>query len=148
MFPSYRFVSLFRTLGAAGIPQCSLAIQAFTNARAACYPAISAIEQNSDTRCKPNQMKVAASTKLATSFPKTQKIGFVSPEVVSAATLKFDSICFDKVCFSYPSRPDALVLGGLSFSLKSGQTVGVVGPSGSGVRQNCALHCFFEDWFC
>jgi len=36
------------------------------------------------------------------------------------------------VCFSFPERPDAHVLGQVSLSIKSGQTVALVGTSGSG----------------
>jgi ABC-type multidrug transport system fused ATPase/permease subunit len=128
----------FRTLGAAGIPQFSLAVQAFTNARTACYPAISAMERSSDRGCQPNKITASASA-LGTSLSKCRKIGsVVSPEVISADSLKFDNIRFDNVCFSYPARPDEVVLANFSFSLKSGQTIGIVGPSGSGVR----LHLF------
>lgn len=99
------------------------------------------MKDNSDPECKPNQK--AASKSLLESLPKSQKIGSVSSELVSAASLKFDNICFDNVCFAYPSRPDAIVLDSFSFSLRSGQTIGIVGPSGSGVRQCCMLLCFF-----
>ena len=124
--------TFFRTLGAAGIPQFSLAIQAFTNARAACYPAIIVMEQKSNSDCKPNHSKLARST-LVTSFSNTQRIGTLTK---NAPSLKFSNICFDNISFSYPTRPDALVLDNFTFSLKSGQTIGIVGPSGSGVRQS------------
>ncbi|CAF3362443.1 unnamed protein product, partial [Rotaria sp. Silwood2] len=41
-------------------------------------------------------------------------------------------IHFSNVYFSYPSRPDAPILNNLSFNIKSGQTVALVGSSGSG----------------
>ena len=34
--------------------------------------------------------------------------------------------------FSYPTRPDVKILNGLSVSVKSGQSLALVGPSGSG----------------
>ena len=133
----------FRTLGAAGIPQFSLAVQAFTNARTACYPAISAMERSSDLECQLNKIPVSSSA-LGTSLSKCRKIGSVQPEVVSADSLKFDNIRFDNVCFSYPARPDEVVLANFSFSLKSGQTIGIVGPSGSGVRLHLFAALVFE----
>jgi len=39
---------------------------------------------------------------------------------------------FRKVHFSYPSRPDVEVLKGISFKCKPGQTIAIVGSSGSG----------------
>lgn len=39
---------------------------------------------------------------------------------------------FDKVCFTYASRPEMPILNELSFSAKAGQKIAVVGPSGAG----------------
>lgn len=39
---------------------------------------------------------------------------------------------FNKVNFSYPSRPELNVLNNLNFKIKSGEKVALVGPSGSG----------------
>lgn len=41
-------------------------------------------------------------------------------------------ITFDDVSFNYPSRPDVPVLKNVSFEIKQGECVGIVGPSGSG----------------
>ena len=41
-------------------------------------------------------------------------------------------IHFSSVKFTYPARPDIQVLRNLSFAIKSGQTVALVGSSGSG----------------
>ena len=41
-------------------------------------------------------------------------------------------IQFSNVHFSYPSRPDVPILHGLSFNAKPGQTIAIVGSSGSG----------------
>lgn len=41
---------------------------------------------------------------------------------------------FDNVCFAYPSRPDTMVLNNLTFEISEGQTVAIVGSSGSGKR--------------
>lgn len=41
-------------------------------------------------------------------------------------------VSFDKVSFSYPSRPDVEVLQKLSFGVEPGQRIALVGPSGAG----------------
>ncbi|KAL9186963.1 hypothetical protein ACHAXT_010683 [Thalassiosira profunda] len=122
------------TLGAAGIPQLSLAIEALMDARAACYPAISVMERKleneaNDLRLDGSSKKASGPT-LTASLPKYQ-IDSSSIQGKSASRLRGE-ICFDEVSFSYPSRPEALVLDRFSITLKPGQTIGVVGSSGSG----------------
>lgn len=41
-------------------------------------------------------------------------------------------IAFEDVAFSYPSQSDGSALGGVSFSVRPGETVALVGPSGAG----------------
>ncbi|KAL8290518.1 hypothetical protein RQP46_002776 [Phenoliferia psychrophenolica] len=41
-------------------------------------------------------------------------------------------LVFDKVEFAYPARPDAKILKGMTFEIKPGECVGIVGASGSG----------------
>ncbi|KAL1838816.1 hypothetical protein VTK73DRAFT_4235 [Phialemonium thermophilum] len=50
----------------------------------------------------------------------------------SAAGGRGAHVAFDKVCFSYASRPDAPVLQDVSFTVRPGQFCGLVGPSGAG----------------
>ena len=47
--------------------------------------------------------------------------------VLTGAELRFEN-----VDFAYPNAPDARVLTGLSFTARRGETVGVIGPPGSG----------------
>src|SRR5690625_2941399 len=42
------------------------------------------------------------------------------------------SVSFDRVCFAYPTRSRDKVLRQLSFSINAGETVAIVGPSGTG----------------
>eukprot|EP00924_Labyrinthula_sp_SR-Ha-C_P015096 maker-scaffold_9-snap-gene-8.55-mRNA-1 protein AED:0.00 eAED:0.01 QI:0/1/0.5/1/1/1/2/88/1332 len=46
------------------------------------------------------------------------------------------NLSFDKVSFAYPSRPEVYVLKEVSFEIKGGQTVALVGSSGSG-KSSC-----------
>lgn len=41
-------------------------------------------------------------------------------------------IVFDKVNFTYPTRPDQQILKNFSATFKAGKTTAIVGPSGSG----------------
>jgi ATP-binding cassette subfamily B protein len=52
---------------------------------------------------------------------------------------------FEAVQFSYPSRPDVLVLEQLSLSIRPGEVVALVGPSGSGKSTIASLICRFYD---
>jgi ATP-binding cassette subfamily B (MDR/TAP) protein 1 len=55
------------------------------------------------------------------------------------------NIEFKNVSFSYPTKPDQLILKNLSFSIKAGQRVGLVGLSGSGKSSIIQLIVRFYD---
>lgn len=42
------------------------------------------------------------------------------------------SLAFSKVSFSYPTRPDVMVLKDISFKVRAGERIAIVGPSGVG----------------
>ncbi|HEX4555696.1 MAG TPA: ABC transporter transmembrane domain-containing protein [Xanthobacteraceae bacterium] len=42
------------------------------------------------------------------------------------------AVAFDRVRFAYPTRPQALVLDGITFEVRVGERVAIVGPSGAG----------------
>lgn len=52
---------------------------------------------------------------------------------------------FDQVTFRYPSRPDIPVLDDVSFDIRPGQTVALVGESGGGKSTIAALLCRFYE---
>ena len=53
-------------------------------------------------------------------------------EAKSTEAVELGDIRFNEVKFNYPSRPDVQVLKGVSFDLPKGQTLALVGRSGSG----------------
>ncbi|MEG1523702.1 MAG: ABC transporter ATP-binding protein [Clostridia bacterium] len=46
-------------------------------------------------------------------------------------TVSDGSINFDNVCFSYADNPDNLTLSNINLSIRSGETIGIIGESGS-----------------
>jgi ABC-type multidrug transport system fused ATPase/permease subunit len=55
------------------------------------------------------------------------------------------AVTFDNVHFAYPQRPDAEVLKGISFSVKPGRTLALVGSSGCGKSTTVSLLLRFYD---
>ncbi|HEX2827257.1 MAG TPA: ABC transporter transmembrane domain-containing protein [Burkholderiales bacterium] len=55
------------------------------------------------------------------------------------------AIRFDNVSFSYPTRPETVALGPLSFDVRPGERVALVGPSGAGKSTLFALLLRFYD---
>ena len=52
-------------------------------------------------------------------------------------------VVFENVSFSYPSRQERSALKNVSFTINAGQTVALVGSSGSGKTN----HSFLDDQF-
>jgi ATP-binding cassette subfamily B (MDR/TAP) protein 1 len=76
----------------------------------------------------------------AASFSRLQDMSVESDEM--KGDLRFPitgHVKFDKVAFNYPTRPNAPVLQDISFELKRGECVCLVGPSGSGKSTISAL---------
>src|SRR6056300_792779 len=59
--------------------------------------------------------------------------------VENPTSIQIEGISFKDINFSYPTRPDVQVLKNLSFDLKKGQTLALVGKSGSGKSTIAAL---------
>jgi len=74
--------------------------------------------------------KVAAS-KVFEAIDTVPVIDAYSEEGEKLESVKGELI-FDKLIFSYPTRPDAVVLNGFDLKIKSGQVVAFVGASGCG----------------
>jgi len=55
-----------------------------------------------------------------------------SPSVGLQIRNSVGSVLFDKVAFSYPTRPTAKILRSLSYGVAPGQSIALVGPSGCG----------------
>ena len=72
--------------------------------------------------------------------------GSVSLEKIQAAATGHGAqVNFSNVCFNYPSRPNESALSDVSFSLKPGETVALVGPSGAGKTTVLQLLLRFYD---
>ena len=90
------------------------------------------------------QMPVRQLGLLVNSFARTSTCGArvfafldLEPAIADAAgacdlVLTGAELRFDNVDFAYPGAPEAKVLTGLSFTARRGETVGVIGPPGSG----------------
>ncbi len=68
-----------------------------------------------------------------------------SPQVCTPLPAGPLSVAFDDVCFSYPTRPDDVVLKNVTFDIEPGQTVAIVGPSGAGKSTILQLLLRFYD---
>lgn len=75
-----------------------------------------------------------------------QKPQISSPSVpLVLPTPSIGTLSFDKVSFCYPSRPDKTALRDVTFNLRQGERVAVVGPSGAGKTTLLQLALRFYD---
>jgi ABC-type multidrug transport system fused ATPase/permease subunit len=119
------------TFAAVVLPQVSVALEAFTGARSACYPALVAMNRRTDGNFEKDSV--------ATSTPSdnVQRRGSVAlPKYVidssSDAGEKPSSVTgeleFKNVTFAYPTRQEVNIFEGLSLKIEAGKTVALVGP--------------------
>ncbi|CAF3084747.1 unnamed protein product [Rotaria sp. Silwood2] len=106
--------------------QASPHFQALTQARAAAYLIWKIIDEVDNYKFHPSKINSDSETGLK----KTDLVG---------------DIRFTNVHFSYPSRPGVKILNGISFDVKRGQTIALVGSSGSG-KSTCVqlLQRFYD----
>lgn len=137
-------------MGAAGIPQLSVALEAFTNARAACYPALAVMNRRVDNDEDVLSLSATCAADVernsngeASPLPK-YAIDSSSQEGIMPTSINGD-IEFQNVSFQYPSRREAFVFEQFSLSIKAGQTVALVGQSGCGKSTAISLLERFYD---
>ena len=75
----------------------------------------------------------------------TQKPEIAAPENPVMLGKAKGGLTFDRVTFTYPSRPDEKAVKDLSFTVKPGETVALVGPSGAGKTTLFQLMLRFYD---
>jgi len=80
---------------------------------------------------------VGASRKIFKYLHRVPKIDINTPGLITTPIARAEGsgggeIEFRDVSFSYPTRPNTEVLHSISFTIKAGETVALVGPSGSG----------------
>ncbi|CAJ1951172.1 unnamed protein product [Cylindrotheca closterium] len=131
------------TFAGAVVPQISGAIESFTGARSACYPAIEAIRRNTTTLSdsgvvmeEDTDKEYEGATKQvvrrgnSTALPK-YVIDSSSDDGLKPANV-VGNISFENVTFAYPTRQELNVFDGFNLEVKAGQTVALCGPSGGG----------------
>jgi ABC-type multidrug transport system fused ATPase/permease subunit len=114
------------TFAAAVLPHVSVGIEAFTDARAACYPAIQAISRKVGD--EDLSATVTGPTRRGTTAPLPKYVIDSS----SKDGVKLDSVDgsieFKNVKFAYPTRQETNVFDGFSLKIEAGKTVALVGP--------------------
>ena len=145
------------SFGAMGLAQIGGAAEAFNGSRAACHPALLAIERTVDgdkdkdeavfrDEMPPDEEegKTKTSTKKE-DIPLPRYVIDSSSDEGKKPSSVDGEIIFNNVSFSYPTRQESTVFNGLSLTIKAGQTVALVGPSGSGKSTTVSLLERFYD---
>jgi ABC-type multidrug transport system fused ATPase/permease subunit len=89
---------------------------------------------------------VGASERIFDLLDRIPKIPSITNASCTNKPTNFDgSIRLDNVCFTYPTRSDQQVLHNISFEIKPGQKVALVGPSGGGKSTIASLIERFYD---
>ncbi len=77
------------------------------------------------------QKTIGSSERILDILEETPEVDVINPPAVLSIPVE-GNIAFRNVHFSYPSRPDIEVLKGISFDVKAGRKIALVGQSGAG----------------
>jgi ATP-binding cassette subfamily B (MDR/TAP) protein 1 len=115
------------TFVAAVLPQVSVGVEAFTDARAACYPAIQVINRKvGDEDVRDTAKGLIRRGSSSAPLPK-YIIDSSSKNGVELDSVE-GCIEFKNVTFAYPTRQEINVFDGFSLKIEAGKTVALVGP--------------------
>jgi ATP-binding cassette subfamily B (MDR/TAP) protein 1 len=115
------------SFAAAVLPQVSVGVEAFTDARAACYPAIQVINRKVGDEDGSNTAKGPIRRGSSTAPLPKHIIDSSSKDGVELDSV--DGIIeFKNVTFAYPTRQETNVFDGFSLKIEAGKTVALVGP--------------------
>ena len=89
--------------------------------------------------------RAAGSTERLMELLDEQPVLAVAAPAITLPDAVTGTLRFDEVVFSYPTRPDAVAAGPLSFSVAQGERVALVGPSGAGKSTVFSLILRFYD---
>ena len=118
------------TFAATVMPQISVTLEAFTSARAACYPAFAVINrQVGQEEAKEEAVEELAIRRGGSKLPE-YKINSSSDAGVKLTSVTGE-IEFRNVTFHYPTRQETNVFRDFSLKIEAGKTVALVGFSGS-----------------
>ena len=109
------------------MPQISIGVEAFTDARAACYPAIQAINRKVGSDNETAVAPPPGQVRRASAYLPKYVIDSSSEDGLKPSTVN-GAIEFQNVTFAYPTRQESNVLDGFSLTIKPGSTVALVGP--------------------
>jgi len=133
----------------ATLPQISTAMEAFSGARAACFPALLAMSRKSTTGDEGMDMDNTAHSVALQKRASGVNLPDYTIDVSSPLGIKpkgvLGEIEFRNVNFSYPTRKEAQVFNGFDLKIEAGKTVALVGASGGGKSTTVQLIERFYD---
>ncbi|KAI2496396.1 ABC transporter [Fragilaria crotonensis] len=131
---------------AAGVlPQVSVSIEAINGAREACFPAIATMKRQVGADDREDADKGGHVHRRGEHAPLPKyDIDSSSEEGLKPGSVQGELV-FDNVSFAYPTRSETNVFDGFSLRIAPGETVALVGASGSGKSTTVQLIERFYD---